>query len=191
MVEYTFPQDWGTGSYPEKAGDANDAANFGSLIGAAQPISVVLFGLTFKNVDFTNLTFDVDAGKVYFVDNGITAATSSEELDGVGFVNQLDPRTGLTLAENTVNHVYVATDLSDRDKLYVDVNSTETPPSDPSLKVGEIDTSSDETSEQWHLVADDGTLTFPDEAAADTAASNLKAGTVIYDRSGEEHHYVN
>ena len=70
------------------------------------------------------------------------------------------------------------------------VNTTGDAPSEASLKLGEVDTANDAKSDQWYLAAEDGTLTFPDKAAADAASAALRVGTVVYDRAGNSHYYV-
>lgn len=188
--KYTFPQDHGTDAYPEQEGDPNDAANFGSLIGATQNVSVIVRGLGFLNVDYTNLTFDVKAGKAYLVGDGITAATSGESRDEVGMVNGINSRTGLALTDNAVNHVYATTDPNTNNSPSIEINTTETPPTTPSVKIGEIDTSNNTTSEQWNLITQSGQLSFPDEAAALTAETNLSEGTQIYERTDNTYYKV-
>lgn len=185
--KYTFPQDWGTGGYADYEGDPNDAANFGSLVGAARPVSALIRGLKFQNVDYTNLTFDVTDGKAYLVDDGITASTANVDRDEVGFVNSYIETSGLSIEDQTVNHVFAATDLSINNEPYIEVNSTNTPPSNPNVKIGEIDTDTQTTSEQWNIVSADGTLTFPDKEAALSVAPELPTGTIVYSRQEDSH----
>lgn len=190
MVDYTFPQDHGTNAYPDNEGDPNDAANFGSLIGATQVVSVIVRGLGFSNIDYTNLTFDVNAGKAYLVGDGITAASSGESRDEVGMVNGIDTKTGLSLTDSAVNHVYAATDPDTNDAPYIAVNTTASSPANPSVKIGEIDTSTNTTSEQWNLLTSSGQLSYPNEAAALTAETNLSEGTQIYERADNTYYKV-
>lgn len=185
QFEYTFPQDWGTGSHPQYEGDPNDAANFGSLIGATSPVSALIRGINFT-VDYANNTVDTTEGKVYLVGDNITAGTSQTERDEVGFVNGLKAKTGLTLTDAAVNHVYVATDPTTNNEPRVEINDTGTPPTGPSVKVGEIDTSAGTKSEQWNLVAGNGMLTYPDNSALTASASLFENGVPLFDRATEE-----
>jgi len=185
QFEYTFPQDWGTGSHPQYEGDPNDAANFGSLIGAKSPVSALIRGINFT-VDYVNNTVDTSEGKVYLIADNITAGTSQTERDEVGLVNGIKAKTGLTLTDATVNHVYVATDPATNNQPRVEINDTGTDPADPSVKVGEIDTSADTKSEQWNLVAGNGMLTYPDNTALIASASRFENGVPLFDRAAEE-----
>jgi len=192
MTDYTFPQDSGTGAYPENEGDPNDAASFGSLVGATQTTSVIVRGLGFSNINYTNLTFDVDAGKAYLVGDGVTTATSGVARDEVGTVSGFDARTGQTLTDNTVNHIFAATDLSTNDAPYIEINTTDSSPSDPSVKIGEINTTDNTTSERWNLLSGDGTITFPTELAIDSqdGSGRLVVGTNVYDRSTNSQYVI-
>jgi hypothetical protein len=185
QFEYTFPQDWGTGSHPQYEGDPNDAANFGSLIGATSPVSALIRGINFT-VDYANNTVDTTEGKVYLVGDNITAGTSQTERDEVAFVNGLKAKTGLTLSDAAVNHVYVATDPTTNNEPRVEINDTGSAPADPSLKVGEIDTSAGTKSEQWNLIAGNGMLTYPDNTALLASASRFENGVPLFDRAAEE-----
>jgi len=140
--EYTFPQDFGTGSaYSGQSGDTgdnNDAARFGALVGATQPVSCIINGLTFSNVDFTNLTVTVDSGKFYAVADDLGVATAQETRDDVAHVSGHTGTTGLSLTDSAVNHVYAYADLDVEDDVKIDINTTNTSPSNPSVKIGVI-----------------------------------------------------
>lgn len=188
--EYSFPQDWGTGAYPDYEGDPNDAANFGSLVGAVRPISVIVRGLTFSNVDYTNLTFDVDAGKFYVVGDGITAGTSNTKRDEVGFVNGYSGNTGFGLTGGDINHVFISFDPATNDSPSVTVNTTGTKPDDPNVKIGEINTTEDSNTEQWNLVTVDGTITYPNNFAIADSSSHLPNGTSVFNRANERKYKI-
>jgi len=187
--EYTFPQDFGTGSaYSGQSGDTgdnNDAARFGALVGATQPVSCIINGLTFSNVDFTNLTVAVDSGKFYAVADDVGVATANESRDGVAHVNGHTGTTGLSLTDSAVNHVYAYADLDVKDDVKITINTTNTSPSYPSVKIGEIDTTDNTVSEQWNLLTEDGTLSYPNADAANTALQSLPTGVTVIDRSND------
>jgi len=184
--EYTFPQDFGTGSaYSGQSGDTgdnNDAARFGALVGATQPVSCIINGLTFSNVDFTNLTVDIDSGKFYAVADDVGVATANETRDDVAHVNGHTGTTGLSLTDSAINHVYAYTDLDLKDDVKITINTTNTSPSYPSVKIGEIDTTDNTVSEQWNLITEDGTLSYPNADAANTALQSLPTGVTVIDR---------
>lgn len=190
--DYTFPQDHGTNAYPNQEGDPNDAANFGSLIGATQSLSVIVRGLGFSDVDYNNLTFDVNAGKAYLVGDGITAATSGESRERVGMVNGIEKRTGLDLTADSMNYIYAATDPDTNDAPYIEVNTTDSSPTNPSVKIGEIDTTNNTFSDQWNLLSDGGALTFPSEEAIDSEDSSgrFSEGTNVYDRKTNQQYVI-
>jgi hypothetical protein len=187
--EYTFPQDFGTGlAYSGQSGDTgdnNDAARFGALVGATQPVSCIINGLTFSNVDFTNLTVAVDSGKFYAVADDVGVATANESRDGVAHVNGHTGTTGLSLTDSAVNHVYAYADLDVKDDVKIAINTTNTSPSYPSVKIGEIDTTDNTVSEQWNLLTEDGTLSYPNADAANTALQSLPTGVTVIDRSND------
>lgn len=190
--EYTFPQDFGTTSgysgTDGDEGDSNDAARFGAFVGATQPISCIINGLTLSNIDYTNLLIDVDPGKFFAVTDNVDIATAGDTRSDVGFINGFSGTTGVSLSADAVNHVYVYTVLADRDKTRIEVNTSATPPSNPHVKIAEVDTATNTFSDQWRLVADDGTVTYPTESAIDEddANGNLRAGTLVFDRSSEQ-----
>lgn len=91
-----------------------------------------------------------------------------------GYPTTVAARTGVSLTDNQVNYIYVAIDTTasagDAVSIVVDddSNGTEDPPSDPHIKIGEIDTSSDTVTEinrsssggQKRTLLDEGTFTI-------------------------------
>lgn len=133
--DFVFPEDEGTGATD---GDFADAANFAAL--ANQLGSFVDTGFS-PTVDFGVPSVDISAGKAFVTDTAANAAQSAETRDqGVSFVVEADTRTGLSLTDNAVNHVYLDVDLTADDSISYTINTTGTAPADPSLKVAEIDT---------------------------------------------------
>ncbi|WP_435346035.1 Kelch repeat-containing protein [Haloarchaeobius sp. HRN-SO-5] len=86
--------------------------------------------------DYTNLELDTTSGHAV-----IATSTGDQAWDVFP-----DARTALTLTDNAVNEVYLVVDPNAQDALTVDVRTTGTP-SDPYVKIGEVDTSADTTSE--------------------------------------------
>jgi len=174
-------------------GDEPDAALFAALAGTIPNPGYIESGFEFSNVDFGALTFDVARGKAFIVRTSMDTASDdidpTKTLDDVAEVVQFDGQAGISLTDGQVNEIYVdgRADTDDSPQILVDPGT----PTDDMLKIGEIDTGADTTSPQWHLVGNDGTLTFPSEAAADAAAASLREGTELYDRAGDQMYMVN
>jgi len=97
----------------------------------------------------------------------------------------------VTLASGTLNHIFLDANVANDDSGDIVTNTTGAKPTVESLKIGEVDTSSNSLSEGWNRIADDGTLTFPDSDAAADASSRLQEGTIVYERAGNTHFFVN
>lgn len=95
-------------------------------------------GLNFT-ADFTNVTLDISDGKAHIFE---TAGY------GQGLTVFPDPRTGIALTDNTTNYVYIAVDVANEDSIYYHVDTDQTPPTDPSLYIGKVDTSNNTTVER-------------------------------------------
>jgi hypothetical protein len=115
-------------------------------------------------------TRDHGSGVTTWPDTTVTAFVDSETL---------------ALTDGDVNEIYVSVGLSSGpdDVQLQAVDSAGSAPASPRLKIGEVDASNDTVSEQWYRVAADGTLTFPNESAAQAAEPNLPEGTIVYDRA--------
>lgn len=186
-----FPEDQYTGAYSNvDEGDPNDAASFGAHNYSALPTAALTEGCTFT-VDYTNNVVDIASGSVRLVAQNLSGANSTTWNNSVLFY-ELSSATGLALTDGDINHVYVEADLSSVDTANFVINTTGSAPSGPSHKLGEIDTTASQTkSEQWGLTTANGTLTYPSEAAAMTAAGSLPDGTIVYDRSTNTQYSVN
>lgn len=121
--------------------------------------------------DYTTVSPNIDPSRTY------TWAAHPVNKEGV---------TQLALEDNAVNHIFLDVNVSTRDTPLTFLNQSGEYPSDESIKIGEIDTNEDTvdaaTSEQWHLVSVDGSLTYPDQNAAAESASDLPDGTAVFDR---------
>ena len=139
MADFVFPEDGGTNSLlGVNDGDFDDAANFASFIEATQTSDYVVRGLNLQNV--SGGAFDLTKGKAFVSDSSATAGQSSESRDErVAYVVELDARTGLTYTTGDVNYVFVDVLLTDDDAVDIVVNTTDTAPSEPSIKIAEID----------------------------------------------------
>ena len=139
MADFVFPEDSGTNNnIPVDGGDFADAANFAALAEAIQNSDYVVRGLNLSNV--SGGTFDLSAGKAVVSDNSAIADQSGETRDErVAYVVELDARTGLSYTTGDVNYVFVDVLLTDDDAVDIVVNTTDTAPSEPSIKIAEID----------------------------------------------------
>ena len=147
-TDHVFPEDTGTGA---NDGDYADAANFASAMDTLT--DYVANGMTFT-VDYGVPSVDVSAGKAFVSDSAAGMAQNAETRDrGVSFVVEAAARTGLGLADGDVNHVYLDVDLSQDDGVSYTINTTGSPPADPAIKIGEIDTSADTKDEGFNRSA--------------------------------------
>jgi hypothetical protein len=127
----------------------------------------------------------VDRGAVNTSDPSISP---SETVSDGAVVVQIDAQT-VGLTGGTLNHIFLEArpDVDDSGTVVSDTNSSRPP---ASLKIGEVDAGSNTVSEGWNRIADDGTLTFPDEQSADDQSSLLQEGTILYARDDDAHFFV-
>jgi parallel beta-helix repeat protein len=92
-------------------------------------------GLELQNYDGTGLTVDVSAG------HAIISAGSDAAYDVFP-----DARSGVSLTDSAVNSVYVVIDPTTQDDVTVEARTSGTP-ANPHLKIGEVDTSADSTTD--------------------------------------------
>jgi len=178
MVELTFPQ----------PGDLPDAAYFAFVSGRGR--SGIISGLAFV-ADFTVPEVAVDPGKAV-IDRG-DMTTSHPNIDPAETVSdavavvEIESQT-VALASGSLNHIFLDANVANDDSGTVVANTTGSKPTTASLKIGEVDTTTNTFTDQWRLVADDGTITYPTESAIDEddADGNLRAGTLVFDRSSEQ-----
>lgn len=136
-----YPEDQGTNANLSVAGEGDDAdaANFGSVYEAIGTTDYVVRGLD-VTLDEANNEFDVSAGKAVVTDASADAAQSSEVRDqSVAYVVEVAAKSGLGYTGGSVNHVFLDVLLTDDDALSIVVNTTNTSPEQPSLKIAEID----------------------------------------------------
>ena len=138
--DHVFPEDQGTNENLTVAGEGDnaDAANYGSVYEAIGNTDFVVRGLNLSNV--SGGTFDLSAGKAVVSDTSADAAQSSEVRDQhVSYVVEVSAKTDLAYTENDVNYVFLDVLLTDDDALDIVVNTTDSAPAQPSLKIAEID----------------------------------------------------
>jgi hypothetical protein len=179
MSDIVFPQ----------AGDAPDAALFAAL--AARGTSGIVSGLSL-NVDFSISEVTVQPGVAVIATGPETTQhpniQPAETVQATTKVVDLDSTT-VGLTANAVNSVFVDANLNANDDPKVVTNTTASRPSS-GVKIGEVDAGSNTVSEGWNRIADDGTLTFPDEQSADDQSALLQEGTILYARDDDSHFFV-
>jgi len=176
MARYTLIQ----------SGDFNAAENIGALAGDIQREGIVS-GLGVSGFDPSVPDIDVAAGKTgHLIDSQTAEATLddgttvSEQRDQVQLISHVDPQT-VGLTDNTINELYLTPQPAVDDSPNVVATTTGDPTAD-AVKIGEVDTTTDTVSEQWNLIRADGTLSYPDSDAANTALQSLPTGVAVIDR---------
>jgi hypothetical protein len=174
MSDLTFPQ----------VGDLPDSAFFSSLV--ARGRSSIVSGLALT-ADFSVPDVTVQPGFAVIATGSETTQhpniTPSETLQETAKVVDLDAKT-VGLSANAVNHLFIDANTGADDDPQIIVNTTNSRPAD-GLKIGEVDTGSNTTTEQFNLLTDSGVLSFPTQAAADSEAGQgrLQDGTTVFDRT--------
>jgi len=138
--DHVYPEDQGTNSNLSVAGEGDnaDAANFASVYEAIGNTDFVVRGLNLQNV--SGGTFDITAGKAVVSDASADAAQSGEVRDQqVSYVVEVSSKTGLSYTTGDVNYVFLDVLLTDDDALNIVINTTDSQPTQPSLKIAEID----------------------------------------------------
>jgi len=179
MARYTLIQ----------SGDFNAAENVGALAGDI-PREGIVSGLGLSAFDPSVPEIDVAAGKtVHLIDSQTAEATVddgttvSEQRDQVQLISHVDPQT-VGLTDNAINELYLTPQPAVDDSPNVVATTTGDPTAD-ALKIGEVDTATDTVSEQWNLITEDGTLSYPDADAANTVLQSLPTGVTVIDRSND------
>lgn len=138
--DHVYPEDQGTNANLTQSGEGDDAdaANFGSVYEAIGNSDFVVRGLNISNA--ASGTFDLSAGKAVVTDSTADAAQSGEVRDQqVSYVVEVAAKSGVSYTAGDVNYVYLNVLLTDDDALEIVVNTTETQPAQPSLKIAEVD----------------------------------------------------
>ena len=143
-----LPEDKGTGA---PYGDFLDAANLASMVHRPNSTDFVISGIGL-NPDYDDMMCYTDAGRAIVGDTD-AQATGSDELReyGVAYSAILKARTStyennsdvLELTADAENYVYVAVNLDQGDTPYIYVDQNDTGPTDPSFKIGMVDTATE------------------------------------------------
>jgi len=170
-----FPEDQGTGT---SDGDHAGAATLAQAIFDPSLKDVIVKGLEFQNIE--NGTFDVTFGvaKVYVPSlETKDYGNGSEFRDECLITQQVRRRDGLEYVGTGTTHVFLDLDLTSDDRVTIVRNGDDTKPSDPSLKLGTIDESTDyptyvnrkQTGDFKQLSVEDLTVSTAPDADSDAA----------------------
>lgn len=185
-----FPEDDGTG-VSDGDEDYDSAAYFsllskykgdGTYVGEDTSGSATL---QFANVDTTNEQVDIGTGYAYIMDSGNSVQSGSQTsydttlpVDNPYVVILPNTVVDVDLDADSVNDIWLAVDPTTNDNVYLRFGSGLSAPSDPSIKLGTVDTSS-------------GSTTRPNDLASNTlntsVANNLSVEDSLTDPSGVAH----
>jgi hypothetical protein len=172
-----FPEDRGTGLGGGDS-DYSSAGHFG-LLSQHQGGTYVGNGLGFTNVDTTNETVDITTGHAFIEVSSVTVQSGSGETydttlpDPIVMTIALPSTVTLSLDTDAVNDVYLATDPATNDGAYLRHGSSVSTPTDPSVKLGTVNTSDGSTTR----VSDNASPTF-DTVTSETSNTGELTGNV-------------
>lgn len=145
MTDHIFPQDGATGV--EETVDWDDAGAFAQLVYSLNTIDYVVKGYEFT-VDDTNDILNIGPGVARVTqdttktnDHSGDDGPEAKTLELAAFVAQTSASGDISLTGGAVNHVYLSVDQTTNDRPLFRVNTDGTEPSDPTLKLGTVDTS--------------------------------------------------
>lgn len=145
---HVFPEDAGTDVSADYE-QPSSAGLFGGLARQAALLDYVETGLGFSVASGED-TVDISSGLVFLlVDSSIAVQLTSGGdytgtwRSGMGLAVDVPEVTGLSLTSGEVNHIFIAVDMTAGNGAQYVINTTDVQPTDPYLKIGEIDTSAD------------------------------------------------
>ncbi len=142
MSDNVYPEDHGTNSDIKRVHDADfdDAANQAAALHNPNATDFVEYGMHVTlNGDGT---CNVTSGKAYVSADAADMAQSTESRSNVTYTVETDARNSVDLFDGAVNYLYVNVLLTSNDAVeFVAVTSESDAPSDPSLKIADIDLS--------------------------------------------------
>jgi len=179
-TDFVFPEDAGTGA---AGGDNADAANFATLAYATGFVDLAVSGLT-VTPDYAVPDFDLSAGLCVVTDASAQEAQTTEMRDqGVAYSVIVAARTGVALTDAAVNEVFIDVDLSSDDTLSITVTSDGSSPSQPYLKIAEVDTSND-TVTHYNTIQETN-----DVFASLSDIPNVPEGQAVWVQDEERYYY--
>jgi hypothetical protein len=165
-------------------GDEGDAAFFAFLAGTRPETDGIISGFEITDVDFVTDEVTVTRGKAVLTQDSMTSVAANVDpdktVDDVVRAVQYPGRSEISVSSSGINELYLNPRFDQSNDPHIQVNPATTT---DKLKVGEVDTSAQTVSEQWNLIRSDGTLSYPDADAANTALQSLPTGVTVIDRS--------
>lgn len=146
-----FPEDVGTDA-PSDYTQPDSAGFFGGLARHASLLQYVETGLGFS-ADFGTNTLDIGSGLAFLLaDGAVTVQNEDGEYSdtwhsGMAIAVDVPEVTGISLATDSDNHVFLAVDMSAGNGTYYETNTTNEQPVDPYVKLGIVDTLNDTVGE--------------------------------------------
>lgn len=140
---FSFPQDQATGL--QDTIDWNDAGGFAWLSHHPNTTGHVIEGFTFEP-DWANGLFTIRGGvaeleqaSTWTNDHSDEGGDPETEVGNVSFRVQRGPSVDRNLADG-VNYVYLHLDQTENNRVLFTDNTTQTPPAEPYLLIGTLDT---------------------------------------------------
>lgn len=147
-----------------EGGDDLSEQYIGEALAQPNIVDYVLRGVS-SSIDFGNNTVDYTQGELIIENSNNNQA----------YFLSADARSGLSLTDSATNHVFVEYDPTTDDAITFTINTTGTAPTDPNLKIEEIDTSAD-TSTEFNR--------SPDVTAGTVTTESLVIGGTLYELDG-------
>ena len=144
-----------------QTGDNDDAENFAQMIGHSVLSNYVRTGMGLTP-DYTNLSVTVGDGVCFIATGSSTASSTSETRLRTNHVVQVAQDT-LALTDAAVNHIYVEPTLGTDDSASYAAYTDETNAGANALKIGEVDTSNNTSTEKNRDVTIDNNLKLSGE----------------------------
>lgn len=145
----TVPEDEGTGlSDPEEA-DWTSSGHVSALSAIPEVSDVVATGMSFENV--SDGSFDITGGLALVYHDGTVQVQDENGVFnkdweyGVVFAVHADRTDEISYSEGSTNYVYIDVGLTEGNDARYEIETTESAPPSPSLKIGEIGPSDDVT----------------------------------------------
>jgi hypothetical protein len=174
VVDFTFPQ----------SGDNDYSENFGTWLGRSAITDYIEEGMTFT-VDYTVPEVTISQGKAFVEIPEKTISANSETRLSLDYVI-IKPSKTISLSDNAVNFIYLNPNIGSNDSPSFNAYTNETNAASNSLKIGEIDTSSNTKDENFSRSPDStfntGSFSFVLNIPVYDDTSNAEGGqgNVIY-----------
>jgi hypothetical protein len=178
MPDRIFPQDSGTGLHDQDLSDYLDSASLGALGHAPNAAPVVVDGLGFTP-DYQNDELTVAAGQARLVATDVAERDRGDPVTwpAATFPARATERT-VSLSPDAYHDVFLVATLSGSpDDVSIDTRTDGSTPSDPSVKIGTVDTGTEESDDTLNRAPDATVADLTVEGAASGVASDSHAST--------------